>query len=390
MFEDGKTYLQLKHPVPKITDRERQQRLSHLQMRLSELGIAGLLLGSTESLRYFTGLVWHPSERLVGALVTPDTLIYIAPAFEQTRVESLPHLAGNIAVWQEDQISAEVVSRLMPAGGKLALDDMLPLFLYHQLANAMGAERLVDGGRVVRDLRLRKSPTEIALIQYAMDLTLEVHRRAHAIIKPGVRSSDVVRYIDEEHRALGTSGSSFCIVSFGAGTSLPHGADGDQTYKPGDVVLVDTGCRVDGYHSDLTRTYVMDEPTPEFATAWTIEREAQQAVFEAARLGATCNSLDDAARDVLVRHGLGPDYALPGLPHRAGHGLGLEIHEEPYIVRGNKAVLQPGMCFSNEPMIVYPNRFGIRLEDHIHMTQEGPKWFTHPAMGPAEPFAPQV
>ncbi len=375
------------HPVPQITDNERRERLTRLQTKLSEKGLGGLLLGSTESLRYFTGLVWHQSERLVGALVTPNSVTFIAPGFEESRVESLPHLPGDIAVWQEDESSAALVASLMPAGGKLALDDALPLFVYHQLAGVFGQDRLVDGGRLLRDLRLRKSKAEIALIEYAMGLTLEVHRRAHAFIKPGVKASEVVRHIDEQHRALGASGSSFCIVSFGVATSLPHGADGEQIYQPGDVVLVDTGCRLDGYHSDLTRTYVMEEPTKEFATAWAIEREAEQAVFEAARLGATCGSLDDAARKVLAKHGLGPDYILPGLPHRAGHGLGLEIHEEPYVVRGNATVLEPGMCFSNEPMIVYPGRFGIRLEDHIHMTESGPKWFTEPAKSPTEPFA---
>ncbi|WP_105372422.1 M24 family metallopeptidase [Neorhizobium huautlense] len=375
------------HPVPKITDDERRRRLSLLQASLEERQLGGLLLGSTESLRYFTGLVWHPSERLVGALVTPSAVTYIAPGFEESRIASLPHLPGEIALWQEDESSAALVASLLRPGVKLALDDALPLFVYHKLAAVFGADRLFDGGRLIRDMRLRKSDTEIAIIQYAMDLTLEVHRRAHAIIKPGIRASEVVRHIDEQHRALGASGSSFCIVSFGLATSLPHGADGDQTYQPGDVVLVDTGCRIDGYHSDLTRTYVMEEPTTEFASAWAIEREAQQAVFEAARPGAICGSLDDAARRVLSRHGLGPDYALPGLPHRAGHGLGMEIHEEPYIVRGNATVLEPGMCFSNEPMIVFPGRFGIRLEDHIHMTPTGPEWFTQPAMSPTEPFA---
>jgi len=376
------------HPVPKITDDERRQRLSRLQASLDETGVGGVLLGASESLRYFTGLVWHQSERLLGALVTPKSVTYIVPGFEQSRVESLPHLPGEIVVWQEDEASAALVASLLPANVKLALDDALPLFVYHQLAAVFGTGRLVDGGRLIRDLRLRKSKAEIDLIQYAMNLTLEVHRRAHAFIKPGVLASDVVRHIDEQHRALGAEGgSSFCIVSFGTATSLPHGADGDQTYAPGDVVLVDTGCRLDGYHSDLTRTYVLEEPTQEFAVAWAIEREAEQAVFEAARLGATCGSLDDAARRVLARHGLGPDYVLPGLPHRAGHGLGLDIHEEPYLVRGNATVLEPGMCFSNEPMIVFPDRFGIRLEDHIHMTETGPQWFTHPAKGPAEPFA---
>lgn len=376
------------HPVPKITDDERRQRLVRLQATLDEKGLGGILLGASESLRYFTGLVWHQSERLLGALVTPKSVTYIVPGFEQSRVESLSHLPGEIVAWQEDEASAALVASLLPANVKLALDDALPLFVYHQLAAVFGTERLADGGRLIRDLRLRKSKAEIDLIQHAMNLTLEVHRRAHAFIKPGVPASDVVRHIDEQHRALGaTGGSSFCIVSFGVATSLPHGADGEQAYAPGDVVLVDTGCRLDGYHSDLTRTYVLEEPTPEFARAWAIEREAEQAVFEAARLGATCGSLDDAARKVLASHGLGPDYLLPGLPHRAGHGLGLEIHEEPYLVRGNATVLEPGMCFSNEPMIVFPDRFGIRLEDHIHMTETGPQWFTEPGKGPAEPFA---
>jgi Xaa-Pro dipeptidase len=376
------------HPVQKIADDERQRRLSLLQTSLAERGAGGLLLGATESLRYFTGLVWHPSERLLGALVTPNEIRYIVPGFEESRVETLSRLPGDIAVWQEDESSAALVASLLPSGAKLALDDALPLFVYHQLATVFGADRLVDGGRLIRDMRLRKSETEIAIIKYAMDLTLEVQRRAHSIIRPGIRASEVVRYIDEQHKALGvTGGSSFCIVSFGLATSLPHGADGDQAYSPGDVVLVDTGCRLDGYHSDLTRTYVLDEPTSEFAEAWMIEREAQLAVFEAAQIGATCGSLDDAARRVLASHGLGPDYALPGLPHRAGHGLGMEIHEEPYIVRGNPTVLQPGMCFSNEPMLVFPGRFGIRLEDHIHMTATGPEWFTQPARSPTEPFA---
>ncbi|PZU89473.1 MAG: X-Pro dipeptidase [Shinella sp.] len=375
-------------PAPRISDEERLARLSSLRSTIEEAGLGGVLLGPTESLRYFTGLVWHASERLLGALVTPTALYYIVPGFEQSRVESLPHLPGEICVWQEEESSAALVASLLGAGKSLAVDDAVALFVYHALARELGAERIVDGGPIIRGQRLRKSPTEIAIIQYAMNLTLDVHKRAHGILKPGIRASEVVRFIDDEHRARGAEGgSSFCIVSFGEATSLPHGADGDQVLKSGDVVLVDTGCRIDGYHSDLTRTYMLDEPTREFARIWTMEREAQQAVFEAAKIGAPCESLDDAARAVLARHGLGPDYRMPGLPHRAGHGLGLEIHEEPFIVRGNRTALAEGMCFSNEPMIVVPGSFGVRLEDHIHMTATGPEWFTLPAKGPTEPFA---
>lgn len=375
-------------PAPRISDEERLARLSRLRSTIEKAGLGGVLLGPTESLRYFTGLVWHASERLLGALVTPTALYYIVPGFEQSRVESLPHLPGEICVWQEEESSAALVASLLGAGKSLAIDNAVALFVYHALVRELGAERIVDGGPIIRSQRLRKSPAEIAIIQYAMNLTLDVHKRAHSILKPGIRASEVVRFIDDEHRARGAEGgSSFCIVSFGEATSLPHGADGDQILQAGDIVLVDTGCRIDGYHSDLTRTYMLDEPTEEFTRIWAMEREAQQAVFEAAKIGAPCESLDDAARAVLARNGLGPDYRLPGLPHRAGHGLGLEIHEEPFIVRGNRTALAEGMCFSNEPMIVVPGSFGVRLEDHIHMTATGPEWFTLPAKGPTEPFA---
>lgn len=373
---------------PRIGQKERFERLTLLQGKLKERQFGGLLLGSTASLRYYTGLVWHTSERFLGALITPSEIIYIVPSFEQSRVESLPHLPGEIRVWQEEESAAALIASLIPANAKLAVDDAVPLFVYNNLKHEIAPTRLLDGGELIREQRIRKSANEIAIIQYAMDLTLEVHRRAHALIKPGIAASEVVRFIDEQHRALGAaSGSTFCIVSFGTATSLPHGADSEQFYQPGDAILVDTGCRIDGYHSDLTRTYMLEEPSAEFSRIWTIEREAQQAVFDSANLGAACSSLDDAARVTLIRHGLGPDYALPGLPHRAGHGLGLEIHEAPYIVRGNSLPLAEGMCFSNEPMIVVPNQFGIRLEDHIYMTANGPKWFTQPAKSPTEPFA---
>jgi Xaa-Pro dipeptidase len=371
------------HPVAAITDEERRNRLSRLRERMQTHGIAATLLGPTESLRYFTGLVWHLSERLLGAVVTDDKLTYIVPGFERSRVETLAHLPGEIAVWEEEESPAALVSRLVGPSGKLALDDALPLAFYHAFTRDMAATRLVDAGPVIRALRAIKSPAEIALIRYAMGITLDIHRKVHDTLAPGIAASDVARFIDQQHRAAGADGgSTFCIVSFGAATALPHGADGEQILQAGDVILVDTGCRIDGYHSDLTRTYMLDEGNREFVRAWAIEREGQQAVFDAAKLGTPCESLDVAARNVFVRHGLGPDYRLPGLPHRAGHGLGLEIHEAPYIVRGNETLLAPGMCFSNEPMVVFPGTFGVRLEDHIYMTEDGPHWFTTPAENP--------
>lgn len=371
------------HPVAAITNGERLSRLSRLRERMREDDIAATLLGPTESLRYFTGLVWHLSERLLGAIVTEDKLIYIVPGFERSRVETLPCLPGEIAVWEEEESPSALVAKLVGPSGKLALDDALPLAFYHAFTEQMGAQRLVDGGPIIRALRVIKSPAEIDLIRYAMGITLDIHRKVRETLTPGTAASDVVRFIDQQHRAAGANGgSSFCIVSFGVATSLPHGADGEQILQAGDVILVDTGCRIDGYHSDLTRTYMLDGSNSEFERAWTIEREGQQAVFDAAKLGAPCESLDAAARNAFSRHGLGPDYRLPGLPHRAGHGLGLEIHEAPYIVRGNKMPLAAGMCFSNEPMVVFPDTFGVRLEDHIYMAEDGAHWFTTPAATP--------
>jgi Xaa-Pro dipeptidase len=377
-----------KHPVPRIDDGERLQRIAKLRAAMDAKGVDAVLLGSSNGLRYFTGLQWHQASRLTGALITQGRLVYIVPAFERARMEELPRIAGDVAEWQEDGSAAKLIASLVGPGDTLAVDDALPLIQYHPIVRALGAERVVDGGRLIRDLRMLKSPAEIALMQHAMNITLDVHKAAHAMVKPGVLASEVEGFIDAEHRRFGAdNGSLFVIVSFGAATALPHGSATDHAYKAGDVVLVDTGCLIDGYPSDITRTYVLDEPDAEFARRWAIEREAEQAVFEVAKLGAACGSLDDAARAVIGKYGMGPDYRLPGIPHRAGHGLGLDGHEDPFIVRGNEIRLAPGMCFSDEPMIVFPGQYGIRLEDIIHMTDQGPAWFTQPSKSPTEPFA---
>jgi Xaa-Pro dipeptidase len=275
----------------------------------------------------------------------------------------------------------------MGAADRLAVDDQIALFMYLGLRRAIGDERLADAGPLVGRLRRRKSSAEIALMQRAKDITLEVHRRAWASLTPGVLASEVERFIDQQHRALGgEGGSSFCIVSFAEDTALPHGGETDRTLSRGDAVLIDTGTTLDGYNSDITRSYVFGEAPPRVRRIWEIEKEAQGAAFDAAVLGRPCESVDDAARSVLARHGLGPDYRLPGTPHRTGHGIGLDIHEAPYLVRGDATPLEEGMCFSNEPMIVVPGAFGVRLEDHFHMTAEGPRWFTRPQHSLDDPF----
>ena len=196
----------------------------------------------------------------------------------------------------------------------------------------------------------------------------------------------MIRFIGDAHRAMGGPGSTFCMVQFGRGSAFPHGLPGDPKLHEGDMVLIDTGTTVHGYHSDITRSYVFGTPNDEQRRIWDLEHAAQAAAFDAAQPGAPCESVDAAARRVLEAAGLGPDYALPGLPHRTGHGIGLSIHEPAYLVRGDTTPLATGMCFSNEPMIVIPDRFGIRLEDHFYMTDNGPRWFTEPQPAIDAPF----
>jgi Xaa-Pro dipeptidase len=232
-----------------------------------------------------------------------------------------------------------------------------------------------------------KSGAEIAIMQHAMNITLEVQKAVARILRVGISAKEVEDFINEAHKRYGaSSGSYFCIVLFGADSSFPHGVSRPKDLEMNDMVLVDTGCMLHDYISDITRTYVFGKANDLQRRIWNIEKETQQAAFDASQLGNTCSAIDLASRKVLESHELGPDYELPGLPHRTGHGIGVDIHEYPYIVKGNETVLEPGMCFSIEPMICVPDKFGVRLEDHIYMTKEGPKWFTKPMHSIGNPF----
>jgi Xaa-Pro dipeptidase len=354
---------------------------------MAEARVDAVLIGPTASLRYFTGMSWHPSERFTGAIVHANGGVdYVCPGFERDKVGQIIGIPGDIATWEEDESPYRLIADR--AKGRIAVDDQVALFVYLGLRAAMGEDRLADAGPLINRLRRSKSASEIALMQYAKLLTLEVHKRTWQSLQAGVRTSEVVRFIDRQHRELGADGgSSFCIVSFAEDTSLPHGGERDRALKEDNVVLIDTGCTIDGYNSDITRTYVFGQPSKKVREVWTLEKEAQAAAFAAAKLGEPCERVDAAARGQIANAGYGPDYRLPGLPHRTGHGIGLDIHEAPNLVRGETTPLAPGMCFSNEPMIVVPREFGIRLEDHFHMTETGAKWFTQPQPSLDDPFA---
>jgi len=370
-----------------IAASERKDRIERLCTEMEKDNLGAVLLGPTASLRYFTGVAWHPSERFTGALVRRNGSVeYITPGFERDKLAQIVGVPGEIVTWQEDDSPYRLIADRLGNVARLAVDESVALFTWFGLCAAIDSARLTRGGPLLNRLRRRKSKAELALMQYAKDMTLEVHRRAWKMLRRRVRATEVAAFIDEEHRRLGGSGNIFCIVSFGEDTALPHGGEGDRMLKQGDAVLIDTGTSVEGYNSDITRSYVFGEPGAEYRRVWDAEKRAQAAAFEAALPGATCESVDAAARASLMRDGFGPDYKLPGLPHRTGHGIGLEVHEAPNLVRGDRTPLAEGMCFSNEPMIVVPDKFGIRLEDHFYMTASGACWFTQPQPSLDEPF----
>lgn len=366
-------------------------RIEHARVLLGELGADALLVGAGPSLRYFTGIPWGASERLV-ALLLPrrGEPALVCPAFEEGSLRADLAHPLPLLLWEEhENPHALVADRLAAGGGRtLALDPALAFGVYTALQAVLGGRAMVDGGAVIDGCRIRKSPAELALMQQAYDMTLAVQRLAAGLLREGIGTGEVKRFIDEAHRALGADhGSTFCIVQFGRATAYPHGLPGEQFLEPGQLVLIDTGCSVGGYQSDITRSYVFGTPDGEQARIWELERAAQRAAFEAVRPGVACADIDAAARRVLEAAGLGPDYRLPGLPHRTGHGCGLAVHEAPYLVRGNSQPLAPGMCCSDEPMIVLPGRFGVRLEDHFHVTGDGAAWFTEPSPAIEQPFA---
>lgn len=368
---------------------EYDARLEKARRLTRELGADALLIAAGASLRYFAGVPWGATERLVALLLPVDGApVMICPAFELGSLQADLKIAVEIRLWHEHESPAALVGKTLAEqqADVLALDPAAPFLLYSSLKAAAPSLAVKDATAVVDGCRSVKSEAELALMRHAKAITLDVHRRAAAALSPGVRASEVKRFIDQAHRAAGGGGSTFCAVQFGEATAYPHGLPGDQQLAEGDLVLIDTGCQVEGYQADITRTYVFGEPDAEHRRIWAIEHEAQAAAFAAVRPGLPCETIDAVARAVLERHGLGPDYALPGLPHRTGHGVGLSIHEGPYLVRGDATPLAPGMCFSNEPMIVVPGRFGVRLEDHFHVTEDGAAWFTAPSPSIDDPF----
>ncbi|MYM96329.1 M24 family metallopeptidase [Duganella vulcania] len=377
---------------------EHLQRLARAQAYMRDQGIAAIYVNAGSNMTYFTGTKWSASERMVGAILPASGAVeYIAPAFEESTLKDFMRVEGNVNTWDEHespyQLFIDTLKRMgiapAAAGGtapRIGICESAAFFIYDGIRPLADGYALENARQVTAHCRTRKSANEIALMQRAKDMTLAVHVATASILREGITTVEVEEFINRAHRKVGASGSYFVIVLFGEATAYPHGVSYVQTLQRGDTVLIDTGCKLHNYISDITRTYVYGEISERQRSVWNSEKAAQLAAFNAAQLGVPCEQVDMAARRSLEADGFGPGYKLPGLPHRTGHGIGLDIHEWPYLVGGDKTPLDVGMCFSNEPMICIPGEFGVRHEDHFYMTESGPKWFTEPAHSIDDPF----
>lgn len=371
---------------------EYEARIHKAQRLMREKDIAGIYVNAGTSLYYFTGTRWGASERMVGAIIPASgQLEYIAPAFEEATLVEYMTITGRVNCWEEDEspyaLMGSALARMGLKEGTIGIDEAAPFFISDGIRQSNPQYQFRNAAEVTASCRMIKSSTELALMQRAKNITLEVHKCAARILAPGVTTTEVEAFIHAAHKAAGASaGSYFCIVLFGEATAYPHGVKDPQVLQDNDMVLIDTGCQLEGYISDITRSYVYGEISDRQRQIWNLEKEAQAAAFAAAKIGQPCSAVDTAARKALEAQGLGPGYNIPGLPHRTGHGIGLDIHEWPYLVKNETTKLAPGMCFSNEPMICIPGEFGIRHEDHFYMTESGPKWFTEPAYSVDDPF----
>ncbi|MEO9078475.1 MAG: Xaa-Pro peptidase family protein [Rhodanobacter sp.] len=374
-----------------ISGDEYQQRIEQARRLMRTHNTDALFVTAGTSLRYFSGVPWGATERLVGMLLTArGDPILVCPAFELGSLQHALKIPAELRLWEEQENPQTLVADAMRerGAGSVALDPAASHAIAERLRGVLGGTPVTDASAIIDGCRMCKSSAELALMSQATAMTLQVHRWAAGLIREGVSSVALTRFIDGAHRALGADGgSTFCIVQFGQATAYPHGIPGEQHLAANELVLIDTGCSVQGYQSDITRCYIFGQPSAEQERIWRLEQAAQRAAFEAVRPGVLCEAVDAAARAVVERAGLGPDYQLPGIPHRTGHGCGLSIHETPYLVRGDRTPLQPGMCCSDEPMIVLPDRFGVRLEDHFHVTEYGAAWFTEPSPAIDQPFA---
>ncbi len=376
---------------PPIGRPERLARLARARALMRRHGIGAILIEPGASLDYYTGVQWWRSERLTAAVIPAEgEPIVVTPFFEKPSVEESLGIPAEVRVWQEHEEPLKLVADFLRersvAGQPLGFEETNRFFILDRLREQLPAATVVSANPVVRSSRMLKSPAELALMQAAADVTIAAYDRIYPQIREGMTPADIEKLFAAAITALGGT-NPWGLVLLGEASAYPHGSGKPQHVRRGEVVLLDCGCEVRGYQSDISRTFVFGAaPTPEQRKVWEQMRRGQDIAFAAARIGVPAGRVDDAVRRAYESWGYGPGYKLPGLSHRTGHGIGMEGHEPVNLVHGETTPLAPGMCFSNEPGIYLPGKFGIRLEDCFHMTAAGPKYFSVPPPSIDDPF----
>jgi Xaa-Pro dipeptidase len=371
-----------------ITPAERPARLERARALMHEKQMNGIVLTGGASLDYFTGIRWGNSERLF-AFVLPlsGNPFYVCPAFEEDRVRERMNTAAKIYTWQEDDNPyARTAQGLRDAGvstGRLGMEEKAPFVFADGIAKAAHSMEVVSGTPVTAGCRSIKSPAELKLMQLANDITLQVYEAAWKSLQPGMTNRQFSELISAGYQRVGFQGSVSCQVD--ASAALPHGSAQPQTIREGSLVLIDDGCLVEGYQSDISRTFVAGKATDKMKRVFDVVHRAQAAARASANPGVPCQAVDAAARKVVDDAGFGPGYTH--FTHRLGHGVGMEMHEWPYLVKGNTQPLAVGMTTSDEPGIYLTGEFGVRLEDDMYVTADGARWFTPQSPSIEEPFA---
>ena len=351
-----------------------------LQMLMEKHKVAALLVEPGSTLEYFTGIRWRRSERITAAIIPArGAVLVVTPAFEEPSVRETLQVGGDIRAWDEHESPIDrIIQGLRDRGaasGVLAAESTLRFFIVDGIRQASNAYEIVSADTLVRACRLIKSSAELALMQLANDVTIEALRSVHAHVERGMSSSDIAGLMDRTTSTLGAP-PEFSLVLLNEASAFPHGSLQLQTVREGSTILMDCGCTVQGYQSDISRTWVFGQASARQRKVWNTVKRGQEIALETAEIGLPAGKVDDAVRSYYEREGWGPGYKLPGLSHRTGHGIGLDGHEPPYLVHGDATPLQAGMCFSDEPGIYIPGEFGIRLEDCWAVTASGPRLFT--------------
>jgi Xaa-Pro dipeptidase len=380
-----------KIPIPPpISSAERVQRLARAREIMRAQGIGAVLIESGPSLDYYTGVQWWRSERLTAAVIPAEgDPIIVTPFFERPSIAEMLQVPAEIRTWNEDEeplrLIADFLRERKVAAAPVGLEETDRFWIMDRLKQQLPGVSIVNANPVVRAQRMIKSPAELALMQAANDIMLASLRYAGERTKAGMTPADIDAMIAAVHKQMGSAYDGG-LVLIGEASAYPHGSKKPHVVQRGDIVLMDCTSSVHGYQADITRTFVAGRPSAEQRKLWNQVHRGQQIAIETARVGLPAGAVDDAVRSAYESWGFGPGYRLPGLSHRTGHGIGMEVHEPVNLVHGETTPLAPGMCFSDEPGLYIPGKFGVRLEDCWHMTEAGPKFFTQPPPSVDDPF----